>query len=120
VVPDLELRTHPPFAATSLRARGAGVCPWSRRALAWDEERAPSPAPPLAVSMRGESILLTDDTWTTGASVQSAAAALKTAGAGAVGALVIGRHVNAGYGDHAKRLQALPRPFGWERCALHQ
>jgi orotate phosphoribosyltransferase len=30
--------------------------------------------------MRGESILLIDETWTTGASVQSAAAALKTAG----------------------------------------
>ena len=67
----------------------------------------------------GESILLIDDTWTTGASVQSAAAALKTAGAGA-GTLVLGRHVNDDYGDNAARLKALPRPFVWEHCALHQ
>src|SRR5689334_9000192 len=40
--------------------------------------------------LRGESILLIDDTWTTGASAQSAAAALKAAGAGPTAAVVIG------------------------------
>jgi predicted amidophosphoribosyltransferase len=68
----------------------------------------------------GESILLVDDTWTTGASVQSAAAALKTAGSGAVGVLVVGRHVTNDFGDNAQRLRALPRPFEWERCAVDQ
>jgi predicted amidophosphoribosyltransferase len=69
--------------------------------------------------LEGEAVLLIDDTWTTGASVQSAAAALKTAGAGPVGVVVIGRHINDDYGDNARRLKELSRPFEWERCALH-
>lgn len=67
----------------------------------------------------GESILLIDDTWTTGANAQSAAGGLKTAGAGAVAVLVIGRHIHEDYGDNAGRLRALPRPFEWSVCALH-
>lgn len=67
----------------------------------------------------GENVLLIDDTWTTGANVQSAAAALKTAGAERVGVLVIGRHVNEDFQDNAQRIEALARPFDWESCALH-
>jgi hypothetical protein len=67
----------------------------------------------------GASVLLVDDTWTTGASVQSAAWQLKWSGAGAVGVIVIGRHVNEGYSNNAERLSALPRPFDWTICALH-
>jgi len=40
-----------------------------------------------------------------------------TAGAGAVGAVVIGRHVREEFGSNAARLKALPR-FCWEQCAL--
>ena len=69
--------------------------------------------------LEGEAVLLIDDTWTTGASVQSAAAALKTAGAGPVGVVVIGRHINDDYGANARRLKELSRPFEWKRCALH-
>jgi hypoxanthine phosphoribosyltransferase len=69
-------------------------------------------------SLNGESVLLIDDTWTTGASAQSAAAALKQAGAGKVGAVVIGRHVNRDWGENDRRLRAIPRPFAWERCVL--
>lgn len=69
--------------------------------------------------LAGENVLLIDDTWTTGANVQSAAGALKTAGADRVGALVIGRHIHEDYQDNAQRLRALPRPFDWETCALH-
>jgi predicted amidophosphoribosyltransferase len=64
----------------------------------------------------GENVLLVDDTWTTGASVQSAALALKAAGAGSVGVVVIGRHIREDYEDNASRLAALPQ-FSWERCA---
>jgi hypothetical protein len=71
------------------------------------------------VDLRGESILLIDDTWASGANVQSAAGALKTAGAGAVGVIVIGRHLKDDYRDNADRLKSVPRPFAWERCALH-
>jgi hypothetical protein len=66
----------------------------------------------------GETVLLIDDTWTTGASGQSAAAALKAAGASRVAALVIGRHVNRDYGENDRRLRELPRPFDWEHCVF--
>jgi len=77
------------------------------------DERKYEPTRQLA----GEDVLLVDDTWTTGANAQSATLALKGAGAGAVGVVVIGRHIHDDYGDNAQRLKALPR-FSWERCAL--
>ncbi len=59
------------------------------------------PTRPLA----GASVLLIDDTWTTGANAQSAAAALKRAGAGPVGAVVIGRHLNREWHENDHRLR---------------
>jgi predicted amidophosphoribosyltransferase len=70
-----------------------------------------------ARSLLGEDVLLIDDTWTTGASAQSAAAALRAAGCGAVGAVVIGRHVNREWGNNDERLRGLP-DFHWGQCAL--
>lgn len=67
--------------------------------------------------LAGESVLLVDDTWTTGANAQSAAAALQAAGAGTVAALVMGRHINRDWGDNDRRLRILP-PFDWDTCAL--
>jgi len=67
----------------------------------------------------GESVLLIDDTWTTGSNAQSAAAALKTAGASRVAVLVIGRHIHEGYKDNAARLKELPRTFDWSTCPVH-
>jgi hypothetical protein len=55
--------------------------------------------------MTGAGVLLFDDTWASGGSAQSAAAALKQAGARAVAVVVIGRHVPAGQ-------RACPRPAG--------
>jgi predicted amidophosphoribosyltransferase len=68
--------------------------------------------------LSGEPILLIDDTWTTGASAQSAAAALKRAGAGPVAAIVIGRHLNREWHENDRRLRGITRPFDWSRCAL--
>lgn len=68
--------------------------------------------------LRDESVLLIDDTRTTGANAQSAAGALKEAGASEVGVVVVGRHIHNHYENNAARLQALPRPFEWTRCAL--
>lgn len=65
----------------------------------------------------GRSVLLVDDTWTTGANVQSAAAALKLAGAGPVAAVVIGRHVNRDWHRNDERIRSFERPFDWGRCA---
>jgi predicted amidophosphoribosyltransferase len=64
----------------------------------------------------GRSVLLVDDTWTTGANAQSAALALKEAGAARVAAVVIGRYVNPGYGDNDQRLRRMPA-FDWHDCA---
>ena len=56
-------------------------------------------------------VLLLDDTWTSGASAQSAAVALKLAGAQSVAVVVLGRHL-------------LPEPglpaFETGRCAVHR
>ena len=66
--------------------------------------------------LRQEPVLLIDDTWTTGANAQSAAAALKAAGAGPVAAVVIGRHLNRDWGPNNRRLNGLPTPFDWSDC----
>jgi len=65
----------------------------------------------------GAAVLVIDDTWTTGANVQSAATVLKEAGAQTVAAVVIGRHLNREWGRNEQRLSALDRPFDWTRCA---
>lgn len=70
------------------------------------------------MTLTGESVLLIDDTWTTGASAESAAASLKHAGAGAVGVVVIGRHIHEDFKNNASRLASRPRPFNWDICAL--
>jgi hypothetical protein len=74
--------------------------PWAR-ALDPGKFRAPQP-------LTGAAVLLLDDTWTSGGSAQSAAMALKRAGARSVAAVVLGRHVPAG---------ALPATVPTERAA---
>lgn len=74
--------------------------------------------------LSGESVLLLDDTWTTGGHARSAADSLHAAGAGTVSLVVIGRHVNR---DHEPTtgescgdlLDALPEDFDWTTCAVH-
>ena len=79
----------------------------------------------IAEPLSGESVLLVDDTWTTGSHAQSAAAALKAAGAGHVAVVSIGRHfqrrpaeerfktVAEGYYRAARR-----QGWDWESCRL--
>jgi hypothetical protein len=66
----------------------------------------------------GEPVLLIDDTWTSGSSAQSAAVALKNAGAGRVAAVVIGRHLKRDWHANDRRLRGITRPFDWSRCAF--
>ena len=68
--------------------------------------------------LRGETVLLIDDTWTTGASARSAASALHQAGAGPVAAVVLGRYLNRRWGDNDRRLGALVPAFDWGCCAV--
>jgi hypothetical protein len=68
--------------------------------------------------LTNNAVLLIDDTWTTGASAQSAAAALKAAGAGPTVAVVIGRHLNREWRQNDRRLRGIEQPFDWSKCAL--
>jgi hypothetical protein len=73
-----------------------------------------------ANNLTGTTILLLDDTWTTGARVQSAAYALKRAGAVRVAAVVLGRHVNPGYAGWKPLLDAIKaRQYDMDTCAVH-
>jgi len=91
-----------------------------RRSTTAVEERGWDPRRFVAVRpLAGERVLLIDDTWTTGARAQTAAAALLAAGASTVAALVIGRFINPGFADNASRLAAVPRTFSWDTCGLH-
>ncbi len=66
----------------------------------------------------GASVLLVDDTWTTGSSAQAAAAALKAAGAAHVAAIVLGRYVNGNWCNADARVRENARPFTYHSCAL--
>lgn len=71
-----------------------------------------------------QSILVIDDTWTTGAHAQSASAALKTAGAAGVAILTIGRWFNPDFvasgNIHGASWLTKQRRQGWDwqRCCL--
>ncbi|MDT7783979.1 MAG: hypothetical protein QOF58_2398 [Pseudonocardiales bacterium] len=63
----------------------------------------------VTVDVRGRGVLLIDDTWTSGASLQSSAVAMKRAGAARVVGLVIGRHLDE---------PCVGEPFDWDECCL--
>ena len=72
-------------------------------------------------SAEGGRVLLIDDSWVSGASAQSAAAALKLAGARQVAIVVLGRHVDPAdprAGPWTARLR--PGPYKMSACAVHQ
>ncbi|HXL96100.1 MAG TPA: hypothetical protein VN969_44890 [Streptosporangiaceae bacterium] len=64
----------------------------------------------------GARVLLLDDSWVSGASAQSAAVALKRAGAAKVAVVVLGRHLNPAE-PRASALAA--RPYDVAACAIH-
>jgi hypothetical protein len=53
----------------------------------------------------GRHVLILDDVWTTGSTAQSAAVALRRAGAAAVSVMVVGRWINPSYGPSARFLE---------------
>ena len=69
----------------------------------------------------GASVLLVDDTWVSGASAQSAAAALKLAGARHVAVVVVGRHVNPADRWAGPLVAGLtPARYDSSSCAVHR
>ena len=69
----------------------------------------------VADPVDGTDVLVVDDTWVSGGSAQSTAAALKLAGARRVAAVVLGRHVNPADPRSAAFLDAAGKVFS-ARC----
>jgi hypothetical protein len=86
-----------------------------------EQGRDPNPDRFTAERIRpGASVLLLDDSWVSGASAQSAAAALKHAGARHVAVVVLGRHVDpTGRLSVPLAARLTPRPYDPDRCAAH-
>lgn len=83
-----------PGAAAAGRGRGLG----DGAAVGWLTVAGP---------VAGADVLLVDDTWVSGGSAQSAAAALKSAGARRVALVVLGRHIDPADPRSAEFLRAL-------------
>jgi hypothetical protein len=78
----------------------------------------PDPGRFEAERLAGASVLLLDDTWTTGASAVSAAAALRLAGARSVALVVLGRHLDTVAPGPDGR-SPLTMPLRPRLCAVH-
>ena len=76
----------------------------------------------LIVSRRlsGERVLIVDDTFTTGARLQSAASALYCRGASAVAAIVVGRVIDPDWTGNCRRIwdDARETQFSFDHCCL--
>lgn len=85
--------------------------PWtdlSPRAAGVSQQRDLDPDRFCAPRLPGARVLLLDDTWTSGASAQSAAMALRRAGAAAVAVIVLGRHLACRPGPGSAVVRAGP------------
>jgi hypothetical protein len=71
----------------------------------------------VAGPVAGEDVLLLDDTWVSGASAQSAAVALKLAGAARVAIVVLGRHLNVA---EAPSAALAANPYEPGICIFHR
>jgi hypothetical protein len=102
-----------PHPLRALAGPLTGRLPWAELTAARPGDPAGRLADPgrfSAAPLPGARVALLDDTWTTGASAQSAAAALRLAGARSVAVIVLGRHLLPGPGRPA---------FEPGRCAVH-
>jgi phosphoribosylpyrophosphate synthetase len=74
----------------------------------------------VQVPVAGREVLLIDDTFTSGAEVQSAASALHLRGAYVTAVVVIGRYLDLDFSDSVRTLweRARRHPFDFTRCCL--
>ena len=108
--------THPLRALLAEHLTG----PWAelRARPGGEQVRDLDPGRFRAAALPGARVLLIDDTWTTGSSAQSAAMALRSAGADAVVTVVLGRHVGRAEAERANLGPAV-MPFRQESCPVH-
>jgi hypothetical protein len=94
--------------------------PWARLRLACgDNTQYPDPWRFESERIRDASVLLLDDTWTSGSSAVSAAAAVKLAGARRVAVVVLGRHLDAA-ASGGGRFAPAQMPFRPSLCGVHR
>ena len=96
--------------------------PWVRLELATHDDPAashPDPSRFHSERIAGGAVALLDDTWTSGASATSAAAALRLAGASSVAVIVLGRHVTADAAEQAAGFSLAAMPLRLGLCAVH-
>ena len=95
------------------------MLPWARLSLVYRDGKDacdPDPGRFQCGPLPGPAVLLLDDTWTSGSSAASAAAALKLAGARSVAVVVLGRHLD----DTAAGAAGFsPAPYRPWLCAVH-
>lgn len=74
----------------------------------------------VIADVNGRSILIVDDTFTSGARCQSAASALQLAGARVVAVLPVGRFIRPDFGEETSALWDAARalPFRFDSCCL--
>lgn len=73
----------------------------------------------VSSNVTGTDVLVLDDTWTSGANMQAASAALKNAGARRVAGLALGRWINTSYENNSAWLTDRRRfPWSWDTCSL--
>ena len=92
---------------------------WMPRARLPDDPRNPNADRfSASVASFGDArVLLVDDTWTGGTSIQSAAAALKNAGAASVTGLCVARWLSRNRASHVPLLEkATAQPYDPFRC----
>jgi hypothetical protein len=91
------------------------------RGRADQEVRDADPERFSAQHVQDARVVLLDDTWTSGASAVSAAAALKLAGAQRVAVIVLGRHLTTLCARPGRAAAARPAmPFRAWLCAVHE
>jgi hypothetical protein len=76
----------------------------------------------VTAPVRGHRVLLIDDTFTSGARVQSAASALRNAGAAVPAALVVGRIINPDWNEACRAIwdRVGKQQFDFATCCVHR
>lgn len=121
VVPSTRARPgpHPLQSLIGLRTSLPVAAVWSTGLYPPEDRQFHPDRFAVATAPARARVLLMDDTWTTGARVQSLSHTLKSAGALSVVAVVLGRHVNPAHeGSKALAERVRKSPFDIGKCVL--